>query len=365
MISDFARIERSAFISIGFHAALFGSYLALKHQKQEQNVVLTKVDFIDLKPEEAVPAAPAPAMQAPKNLADLIRMALPVFNRPKPPEPVMPKDMPLDKIKPQLKDVSMPKLDIDKKMASSQEKPLDLKLARLPQDRQLTDMDASRRPKLSDLAPMKEESKISLDAVGRVAVAREPHIQINPGRAYAPAMADMPTAKAAPAAAPAEAPAASALDLSRQFSARSSPSLPVGYSRGHAISLATAPRPAAAPVKLPPAPKAAAEEKLAKADGKPKAVEISGPLAKRKVLSSYLPAYPEWAKAQGVEADVVLRFFVGPDGSVLGKMSVERTSGYPKLDKLCEEAIKKWVFAPLPGSEEAQWGFVTFRFRLK
>ena len=365
MISDFARIERSAVISIGFHAALFGSYFALKHQKQEQNVVLTKVDFIDLKPEEAVPASPAPAMQAPKSLTDLIRMALPVFNRPKPPEPVMPKDMPLDKIKPQLKDVSMPKLDLDKKMASSKEKPLDLKLARLPQDRQLTDMAAQRQPKVSDLAQMKEESKISLDAVGRVAAPEEPHIRINPGRAYNPAMADMPAAKVAPTAAPAEAPSAPALNLSRQLSSRSSPSLPIGYSRGHAISLAAAPRPAAAPIKLPPAPKAASEEKLAKAEGKPKAVEISGPLAKRKVLSSYLPAYPEWAKAQGVEADVVLRFFVGPDGTVLDKMSVERTSGYPKLDKLCEEAIKKWVFAPLPGSEEAQWGFVTFRFRLK
>ncbi len=364
MISDVARVERSALISIGFHAALLGSYLTLRHQKQETHVVLTQVEFIDLKPEEG-PATAPPAMQAPKSLTDLIRMALPVFNRPKPPEPAMPKDMPIDKLKPQLKDVSMPKLDLDKKMAASKEKPLDLKFARLPRDRKIADMDPTRRPRVSDLAAIKEESKISLDAVGRVAAPQEPHIQINPGRSYSPSMSDMPATKAAPSAAPGLAPASPALDLNRSLAARSAPSLPVGYGRGPAISLAAAPRPAAAPIKLPPAPKAAAQEKLAKADAKPKAVEISGPLAKRKVLSSYLPAYPDWAKAQGIEADVVLRFFVGSDGYVLDKFSVERTSGYPKLDKLCEEAIKKWIFAPLPGGEEAQWGFVTFRFRLK
>ncbi|MCX5781838.1 MAG: TonB family protein [Elusimicrobia bacterium] len=96
-------------------------------------------------------------------------------------------------------------------------------------------------------------------------------------------------------------------------------------------------------------------------------VEISGPLEKRKVVSAYVPQYPEWAKRQGLEADISLRFFVNASGSVTPDISVVITSGYRELDQLCIESLRKWVFVPLSSNESQidQWGIITIRFRLE
>jgi|GEM_PF-3206929 len=96
-------------------------------------------------------------------------------------------------------------------------------------------------------------------------------------------------------------------------------------------------------------------------------VEIRGPIEKRKVLQSYVPKYPDWAKKQGIEADVSLRFFVNPQGSVLPDISLVITSGYGEIDQLCVDTLKKWVFAPLGPDEPqiTQWGVITIRFRLE
>lgn len=96
-------------------------------------------------------------------------------------------------------------------------------------------------------------------------------------------------------------------------------------------------------------------------------VEISGPLKQRKVISSKPPKYPDWAKKKGIEADVMLKFYVNPAGAVTQDITVVRTSGYPELDALSVEALKKWVFAPLAESEprQDQWGVVTIRYVLE
>jgi len=100
---------------------------------------------------------------------------------------------------------------------------------------------------------------------------------------------------------------------------------------------------------------------------KKSALEISGPLKQRKIISSSAPAYPEWAKRKGVEADLVLKFYVNPQGRVLPDISVVRTSGYRELDVLAMEALKKWMFAPLANNEpqQDQWGAVTIRYILE
>ena len=144
-------------------------------------------------------------------------------------------------------------------------------------------------------------------------------------------------------------------------------SMPVGYGRGTGISLADKPvgRPGSGTMIEPVAQKKAAESKMAvEKVAKHKGLEISGPLAGRKILSLSLPKYPDWAREKEIEADVVIRFFVSADGRVMDRMILERTSGYPELDQLSMDALKKFVFVPLQG-EDDQWGIITFRFRLK
>lgn len=104
----------------------------------------------------------------------------------------------------------------------------------------------------------------------------------------------------------------------------------------------------------------------ARPEEKKKAVEIEGPLADRRIASYVVPAFPEWARSQGIlEAAVAIRFAVGRDGRVLPEaMRVERTSGYGRLDRLAMDALKDWVFEPL-ASDQRQWGVITFRFVLE
>ena len=92
-------------------------------------------------------------------------------------------------------------------------------------------------------------------------------------------------------------------------------------------------------------------------------VKITGPLSARKVIQSFVPEYPAWARAKNVEADVAIRFTVSSGGEVRETMTIARTSGYPELDRLAVEALKKWKFSALPGGQD-QWGEITFRFLL-
>ncbi len=96
-------------------------------------------------------------------------------------------------------------------------------------------------------------------------------------------------------------------------------------------------------------------------------VELVGPLQSRGIVASYIPKSPEWMQEKGIEADTAVRFFVAPNGTVKDEMSIERTSGYPELDKLVMAVLKSWQFEALSKSvkQEDQWGVVTFRFKLK
>jgi TonB family protein len=93
-----------------------------------------------------------------------------------------------------------------------------------------------------------------------------------------------------------------------------------------------------------------------------KGVEIEGPLADRKIASYAVPAFPDWAKDQGIlEADVAIRFTVDEDGAVMPGMRITSSSGYGRIDKLAMESLKSWRFASKPGAG-VQWGVITFRF---
>ncbi len=57
------------------------------------------------------------------------------------------------------------------------------------------------------------------------------------------------------------------------------------------------------------------------------------------------PLYPQWALEAGAEAEVTLSLVIGADGAV-GRLAVERSSGYEDFDRAALQAVKMWRFAP-------------------
>lgn len=85
----------------------------------------------------------------------------------------------------------------------------------------------------------------------------------------------------------------------------------------------------------------------------------------RKVVRLYYPPYPLWAKRLGVQSDVSLKFQILRNGQV-GRVLLDRLSGYPELDLLAMRAVRRWSFEQLPADVgQDQWGSVTLKFRLQ
>lgn len=378
-LDESSRVQRSAAFSIGLHGALFGAFVLFKilHPGQK-DLMITEVDFVDLSPKAQEETAPEPAQRAPTRMRDFLRLALPAL------KPSVPQDGP--KEMPTPKDIQMPQLPQMKALVDRSDP-----LSRNAPALNLNERSLSRVPaqNLGEIAPtvsappdasiktIMPDKAIDISAVGRQAVrVAGPAIQINPNAPVSTGrMRDLgAVAPSAPvSAAPAQVREAGITISGEGGPARrgslGSSSLPIGYGRGSGLTISDKPmiRGGGRQALAPTAPAAAAAVEPAEAAGKKKGgMEISGPLAGRKLVSAQMPAYPEWARAKGVEADVLIRFFVNAEGAVLDRMLIERTSGYKELDDVCMEALKKLVFVPLPtGQTEDQWGIITFRFRLK
>jgi len=94
--------------------------------------------------------------------------------------------------------------------------------------------------------------------------------------------------------------------------------------------------------------------------------ELAGEIANRPVVDHTMPVYPEWAKAQAVEASVTLYFVVLPDGRVKENIQVQKTAGFADFDNSATAALARWRFEALTGGQpREQWGTITFRFRLR
>ena len=89
---------------------------------------------------------------------------------------------------------------------------------------------------------------------------------------------------------------------------------------------------------------------------------IAGPAGRRRIL--FRPPPPRVDVLEGSE-DIVLRFWVLPDGTV-GRAIPER-KGSARLEGISTNHLKQWRFSPLgqgiPQREE--WGLVAFRFRVR
>ena len=91
------------------------------------------------------------------------------------------------------------------------------------------------------------------------------------------------------------------------------------------------------------------------------ALKLSGPGAKRKIISAPLPYYPKWAKERGIEAYVELKMWIDSSGNVQD-VSILKSSGYSDLDRICADTVSRWRFDPEEG--QPTWAILPLRFHL-
>ncbi|MBU0604007.1 MAG: energy transducer TonB [Gammaproteobacteria bacterium] len=117
------------------------------------------------------------------------------------------------------------------------------------------------------------------------------------------------------------------------------PPEPVAIDAAPAAPVAPAPAPvSAAPVVAPPPP-------------------VSPPRFNADYLVNPAPAYPPMSRRMGEEGRVLLRVMVEADGTP-SSVEVRTSSGFPRLDRAAQEAVRKWKFVPARRGEDAVAGAV-------
>lgn len=121
--------------------------------------------------------------------------------------------------------------------------------------------------------------------------------------------------------------------------------------------------PAAAPGDSP----ARIEEELARLvplldRQEPARPPIRGPAASRRIL--FQPPPPQVEGLEEAE-DIVLRFWVLPDGTVGRVLPIRK--GSARLEGIAATHLKRWRFSPMPPHEppREEWGIIAFRFRMR
>lgn len=366
------KLEIAFLVAILLHTTPF-TFLWHKQatKKPLDTVTLENVEFIEPEIEQPV-VPPAPEVKKPKNTLDFLKMALPIFKK----REVVP-EIPRE-IEPVLK-VEEPKLAEPERLL------MEKKMAPLKSDIKLDISKSAPAPKIVEIAklpssqralePRTVEPPLKLEEVGRRAVVpppQTPGISMEKSRKVEK-LVDLPsiqrsrlapqtsqlTEKLVEKAAPAIIKPPSLADTS-----------PLGYKKrgSKSISLDEA-REIVQSIPKPQIetsiPKSQVKERPEVIQISKEKVKITGQLSGRKVVKSYVPEYPDWAKEKNIEADVAIRFTVTSNGDVREQMTIQRTSGYLPLDKLALEALKRWKFSPLVNSDQDEWGVITFRFLLE
>ncbi|MDX6769580.1 MAG: TonB family protein [Elusimicrobiota bacterium] len=348
------RMPASVTVSLALHAGALALFLGMSKATPEQAAAIVEgVDLLIAAPRPQQAAAPKPQMST----MDFLKLALPTRSAS---QQAMTLKLPESR-KPL--ELAAPKLDERARRDLPKLEALDMGRERRVDAAKLETKLVDRRSAAATLAAMPR-----LEEVGRRRVKDLPQaLALEERRQQAVSAAGI--APVGSLAAPSRRQAGAAMAALDEASPA-----PAAPARGLASLLPEARldmgRPAPAPaMKLAPVaetPKPARREAAAAAAaGERKGVEIEGPLADRKVAAYAVPAFPDWARAQGIlEAEVAIRFNVNAEGAVLPDMRVERTSGYGRLDKLSMESLRSWRFVPKPGAG-VQWGVITFRFVLE
>lgn len=92
---------------------------------------------------------------------------------------------------------------------------------------------------------------------------------------------------------------------------------------------------------------------------------VSIPTTGARIVYKTEPPYPNYSRLNHEEGVVLLRITINEMGSI-GSVSVERSSGFARLDEAALKAIRQWRFAPaMRGSQAiATTTTVPVRFRL-
>lgn len=355
--SEGHELEIAFALALLFHAIPF-SYLwktqAIK--KTMESITLQSVDLME--PEIERPAAPPVEVEKPKSAFDFLKMALPIFKKAE-----APRDIVLTQ-KIQEPKLAEPEKLIGKKLPPGLQAPeikLDAKNAAAPKI-----ADLAKLPQFKTAEPRNMEPALKLEEVGRKAAPQIQAPALSLDSKKGERVADISALpKVAQVASPRSSSLFDKLVDKVAPALTSKPSAPVGYQRRDIQEPVSLDKPREVERSLP---KVVAQPVVQVAKSTPKIeiskekVKITGPLSARKVIQSYIPEYPAWARSRNIEADVSIRFTVTPQGSVIDRPVVERTSGFPELDRLALEALKKWRFSLLSGSDQEQWGVITFRF---
>jgi len=110
-------------------------------------------------------------------------------------------------------------------------------------------------------------------------------------------------------------------------------------------------------------PKPAAPEIKEPKPGQGSKFSLEGELSPEDIVSTYLPRYPNFAKAKGLNNVVIIvDFSVNPQGDVSPTMIIRRSTGYPNWDADVKATLKRWKFTP--SEKLKRTGRITFRFVL-
>jgi TonB family protein len=337
-----------------------GLFLFLQAGRIASKAPVINIEDVDLRfvaPKTPIPVVPHAAAPKPTSMMDLMKMTLPAVPKPAALRPV---DIKLPEIQHALLPAT-PKLDERTRLQQPKLQTLSLDNRRVSAARIDAPLQEHHAAALADLqrAPLED---LGVHRVKNLVQAQA----LEDRRREAVALQGI-QAPMISSAHRAVAPEAVLQEATPQQSS----------SLGRAITnfLPTAPEPlglqpqgvAPAPVihRIDTPPPAAPKHTAALQAEKKNAVSIEGQLVGRKVVSRDVPQFPDWAKQQNIlEAEVVIHFNVDPDGNVLPDMSIESTSSYGRLDRLCMDALRNWKFAPTDTGQN-QWGRITFRFILE
>ena len=83
-------------------------------------------------------------------------------------------------------------------------------------------------------------------------------------------------------------------------------------------------------------------------------------------LNNPPPAYPRLSKRMGEQGTVIVRVFIGLQGTA-EQAEIRTSSGYDRLDKAALETVQRWRYVPgkRHGNPEAMWFNVPVRFVLE
>lgn len=97
-----------------------------------------------------------------------------------------------------------------------------------------------------------------------------------------------------------------------------------------------------APADSAPAP---AEAQVAKSSAQTDSAPLFVAAHDAAYLNNPRPIYPSMSRRLGEQGKVMLEVHVQPDGSA-SKVSLAKSSGFPRLDEAAVDAVKRWRFVP-------------------